>query len=341
MEELELLCIGNALVDVFAQGEEDIDFRFGLIEPVQHVPMDKLREVLAVLPEFSAVSGGGAANVAKIASMLGLKAGFIGALGSDQFGRVFEKDLSDAGVQSRISHKALPTGACLILQMPDGRVKIAASPSAALDLNEKDIDEDAIRQAKVVVLDGFMLERRKLVCHILELAYKYGTAVALDASTTGLAEERAVEIVTYARAYPMILFMNEDESRAFYRALSQEKDLDGEGDKNNGISPEMARLFQDFTAQDVFPIVVVKLGKRGAVVFAGGNMYREETIPVIPLETTGAGDAFSAAFLAAWIRDRSLGECAAIGNKAAREVLDVKGTQLDPSALKYLEKELR
>jgi sugar/nucleoside kinase (ribokinase family) len=265
--------------------------------------MDKLREVLAVLPEFSAVSGGGAANVAKIAGMLGLRAGFIGALGSDQFARVFEKDLADAGVQSRLSHKALPTGACLILQMPDGRVRIAASPSAALELNEEDIDEDSIRQARVIVLDGFMLERRKLVCHILELAYKYGTAVALDVSTTGLAEERAVEIVTYARAYPMILFMNEDESCAFYRALSQKKDLSDDDDKNVGLNSEMARLFQDFTAEDVFPIVVVKLGRRGAVVFAGGNVYREETIPVIPLETTGAGDAFSAAFLAAWIRD--------------------------------------
>jgi sugar/nucleoside kinase (ribokinase family) len=339
--ELELLCVGNALVDVFAQGEEDIDFRFGLTEPVQHIPVDKLREVIAVLPEFSAVSGGGAANVAKIAGMLGLKTGFIGALGSDQFGRVFEKDLANAGVQSWLSHKALPTGACLILQMPDGRVRIAASPSAALELNEEDIDEDIVRQAKVVVLDGFMLERRKLVCHILELAYKYGTAVALDVSTTGLAEERAVEIVTYARAYPLILFMNEDESRAFYRAISQKKDPREEGSKSNGLSPGMAHLFQDFTAEDVFPIVTVKLGKRGAVVFAGGNVYREETIPVIPLETTGAGDAFSAAFLAAWIRDRSLGECAALGNKAAREVLDVKGTQLDPSALKHLVKELR
>jgi sugar/nucleoside kinase (ribokinase family) len=164
--------------------------------------------------------------------------------------------------------------------------------------------------------------------------------VALDVSTTGLAEERAVEIVTYARAYPMILFMNEDESRAFYRALSQKKDLDERDARNDALTPEMVRLFQDFTAQDVFPIVVVKLGRRGAVVFAGGNVYHEGTIPVIPLETTGAGDAFSAAFLAAWIRDRPLSECADMGNRAAREVLDVKGTQLDPGALKHLRKEL-
>jgi sugar/nucleoside kinase (ribokinase family) len=227
--------------------------------------------------------------------------------------------------------------------MPDGRTRIAASPSAARELSAKDIDEDLIRRAKIVALDGYMLDRKKLVNHVLELADSYGTAVALDVSSAGLAGERALEIVTYARAYPLILFMNEDESRAFYQVLSHDhasppKSEDG---KTEALNPGMISLFQGFTANDLFPILTVKLGKRGAVVFAGGNVYREETIPVIPLETTGAGDAFSAAFLAAWIRNKSLGECADMGNKAAREILDVKGTKLDPKALKHIEKLLR
>jgi sugar/nucleoside kinase (ribokinase family) len=347
---LELLCIGNALVDVFAEGEEDIDLRYGLTEPVQHVSMERLREILSVLPEFSLVSGGGAANVAKIAGMLGVKTAFIGAIGStpkgggtDQFGRVFEKDLAGAGVNVRLVRRPSPTGTCLILRMPDGSTRIAASPSAALELSEEDIDEDIIRRARVVVLDGYMLDRKKLINRILELADNYGTAVALDVSSVDLAGERALEIVTYARAYPLILFMNEAESRAFYQVLSHDRAPFPESNegKNEALSPEMLSLFRGFTANDLFPILTVKLGKRGAVVFAGGSVYREETIPVIPLETTGAGDAFSAAFLAAWIRDRSLGECADLGNRAAREILDVKGTRIDPKVLKQIERLLR
>ena len=356
--DLELLCIGNALVDIFAKGEEGIDRIYNLNEDTQHIPMDEMRDILSVLPEFVVCSGGGAANVAKIAGHLGIKSGFIGALGAvpeednentdqqirkergqfDQFGRLFEEQLKEAGVYIKLIQKKSSTGICLVLQLPDGRSKTAASPSAALELSAEDLDEEIIRRARVVVLDGFILDRQPLVRHILELADKFGTAVALDLSTIGLAYDRALEVVTYARAYPLIIFMNEEEAKAFYKALSRNQ----EPPQNvPGLSTELVDLFKDFTSNDIFPILTVKLGIRGAVVFAGGNIYREETIPVMPLETTGAGDAFCAAFLAAWIRDKTLSECAALGNKAAREVLDVNGTQVDHRVFRNLGKQLK
>jgi sugar/nucleoside kinase (ribokinase family) len=344
---------------VFVQGEEDIDFRFGLYEAVQHIPIERIQEILAMLPEFIPMSGGGSANVAKIAGAMGLKAGFIGAVGTahgcaavcDHFGRLFTEELSETGVSTRIKLKKRPTGICLVLTMPDGRVKIAAAPSAAEELCEADIDEDLIKESQVVVLDGFMLERKSLVQHILRLADKYGAPVALDVSSSGLAFHRAVEIITYARLYPLIIFMNEDESMAFYSALVHKGGAQGEEapggrsgekpDKYEFLNPEMVDLFRDFTANEIFPILTVKLGVRGAVVFAGGNIYRESTIPVIPLETTGAGDAFCAAFLGAWIRDKSLSECAALGNRAAREVLGVNGTKINLKQLKAIAKKLQ
>ncbi|MCL2478403.1 MAG: adenosine kinase [Treponema sp.] len=354
--DLELLCIGNALVDIFAKCEEGMDRHFNLNDDVQHISMEAMRDILSVLPEFSVGSGGGAANVAKIAGCLGIKSGFIGALGKsaaddqendepqinkkqfDQFGQLFEEQLKEAGVDTKLVVKNSATGICLILHLPDGRIKIAASPSAAVELSEEDVDEDTIRRAQVVVLDGFMLGRKQIVNHILELADKYGTAVALDLSTTGLAYERAAEIITYARAYPLIIFMNEDEARAFYRALSRSQEtLEDE----EILSQNLMDLFSDFTSNDIFPILTVKLGIRGAVVFAGGNVIKEETIPVIPLETTGAGDTFCAAFLAAWIKEKTLAECAALGNKAAREVLYVNGTQVDHRVFKNLGKQLK
>jgi sugar/nucleoside kinase (ribokinase family) len=219
--------------------------------------------------------------------------------------------------------------------MPGGDIKIACSPSAALELCEEDIDGELIRHAKVLVIDGFMLERRSLIRHILELADSYGTAVALDISSVFLATDMAVEILTYARAYPLIIFMNEDEARAFYRVLSR---TEAPSQEEQGLCPALINLFKDFTANDIFPVLAVKLGIKGAVIFANGNVYNEETIPIIPLETTGAGDTFCAAFLSAWIRNKSLCECAALGNKAARVILDVKGTQTNPKALKQLKK---
>jgi sugar/nucleoside kinase (ribokinase family) len=344
--ELELLCIGNALVDVFARtekGEEgDTDPPFGLDKPVQHIDIEKLKEIAARLPGARVVSGGGAANTAKIAGFLGFRTGFIGAVGAgpeggtDRFGGVFAEDLAAAGVNAFLAKKPSPTGICLVLKTGTGKTVTAAAPSAALELSPEDWDEKLIKSAKVVMIDGFMLERKNLITHILDQANKYGTVAALDVGSASLVRDHAWEIATYSRIYPLILFMNQEEAAAFYLTLSRR-----EGAAEQSLSREISGFFTNFTAANLFPIVAVKLGKRGAVVFAGGSVYREETIPIVPSEATGAGDAFSAAFLGAWIRGKSLSECAALGNHAAREVLNVPGTQVDPKKLKHLIRRLR
>jgi sugar/nucleoside kinase (ribokinase family) len=360
MKEIELLCIGNAIVDVFGKGDESLALRYGLTEPVQHIEYEKLRELVATLPELSTSSGGGAANAAKIAGFLGIDTCLIGSVGAngtagansntaddgcpkdsrspmDSLGKRFAEDLAAAGVQTCLFRRQLPTGICLMLELPNGEIRVAAAPSAALELGADDIDEAAIRKAKVVVLDGFMMDRQDLVRRILELANKNGTAAALDVSSARLAGTRALEIATYSRIYPLILFMNEDEAKAFYLVISKQGSLNPpveEEDEDDILKEEMYDFFKGFTANELFPIVTVKLGKRGAVVFAGGAIHKEETWPIIPVDTTGAGDAFCGAFLSAWIRNKSLSECAGLGNKVAREVLDVKGTKIDGKKLK-------
>jgi sugar/nucleoside kinase (ribokinase family) len=102
----------------------------------------------------------------------------------------------------------------------------------------------------------------------------------------------------------------------------------------------MGEFFKGLTADGFFPIIVVKLGKRGSMVFAGGDLYREGALPVIPLEVTGAGDAYCAAFLAAWLRDRPLNVCADLGNRVAQAVLDVPGTKISRERLRQFAKTL-
>jgi sugar/nucleoside kinase (ribokinase family) len=330
--------------------------------PAQHLGYENISGLLGVLSDLSAGSGGGAANVAKIAALLGLSAGFIGTIGSvppagtpekgssgagerkpDQFARLFEDDLRAAGVIPILSRGEAPTGVCFILQNPAGEVRVAACPGAALELSEADIGEETVRTAKVVVIDGFLLGRKGLVNRILELAEQYGTVVALDVGAADLAERRAAEIVRYCRDYPLILFMNEEEAASFFLALNRDRTEQSppEGpDKQEWYAQEVFPFFKKLTLNELFPVIVVKLGPRGAVAFAGGTVFREETVPVIPLETTGAGDAFCAAFLAAWIRNRSISECASLGNRAAREILDVKGTGINKKELAHLAKML-
>ena len=340
IHELELLCVGNAIVDVFARAEDGLVLRYGLCEPVQHVEIEKLKTLLSELGEITAVSGGGAANAAKIAALLGAKVGFTGAIGGtnsvgDNFGRLFTGNLKSAGVKTSLTQKPSPTGICLVLQTGEG-TRIAASPSAALELSEGDINEEEVRKAKVVVIDGFMLGRRDFVHRLIALADRNGAAVAIDLGSAAIAAEEADVIVSYVESHiasnvsrhPFFLFMNEDEAVSFFNALNHSQPA-------NALK-QTQKFFKSLTKEESSLVIVVKLGKRGAVCFADGKTFHAGTEAIEPVETTGAGDTFCGAFLTAWVRGKHFAECAAVGNKAARIVLDAAGTNVDKRAFKDL-----
>ena len=333
-KEFDLLCIGNALVDIFATVRDSSLFdRLNL--PASHIEIEKGLEILSLLQSEAAieiVSGGGAANVAKIASLLKARVCFTGAVGrdsadgrlADNYGRVFEKELAAAGAELKLSLKTSATGICIYCRDGD-ETRIAASPSAALELSEADICPGDIRKAKMVLIDGFMLGRPGLVRKIIDLAQEAGTTAVIDLSSTAIAAEHAKEILDYAQRCPLFIFMNEAESSAFYREIKNEK---SEAQNETELPQEALLFFQSLTADKGFPIIAVKLGSRGALCFSGGTMHCAETQALIPKESTGAGDAFCAGFLSAWIRKKSIAECAGFGNRAAGIVLDAAGTQV-------------
>jgi sugar/nucleoside kinase (ribokinase family) len=334
-QKADLLCIGNAMADLYAVIEGEIPASWGLSEAAQHITDDRLAEILISLPSPPlVVSGGGAANAAKIAALLGISAAFVGSVGppGDPYAAVFEEDLIRAGVIPRLIRDTSPTGVCLILKKRGGDQIVAACPGAALRLAPDDVPEDGIRDARAVILDGFLLGRDALVRRVLDLADQAGTPAALDVGSAHLAASRAEEIAGYCRDYPLIVFMNEEEAVAFCRTLS---DAGSKWDFRVNVD-----LLKKMTARDIFPVIVVKRGKRGAVVFAGGHIYSAPAIAVHSAETTGAGDAFCAGFMAGWIRGKPLAECAAFGNKTAREVLDSPGVGVDRKKLAHLAKDL-
>ncbi|MDR0760220.1 MAG: PfkB family carbohydrate kinase [Treponema sp.] len=343
-QKAELLCVGNAMVDLFAEIDGEIPASWRLSEPVQHIPSGKLAEILADLPASPlAVSGGAAANAARIAGLLGISTVFAGAVGpsGDPYAAVFEADLIRAGVIPCLIRDTSPTGCCLILKTRGGGQIIAACPGAALSLAAKDVPEDRMREVRAVILDGFLLGRDVLVHRVLDLANQWGTQVALDVGSVSLAASRAGEIARYCRDYPLIVFMNEAEAEAFCRALLKDAAIDGEDAADSrGRRREDVELLKKMTAKDIFPVIVVKRGKRGAVVFAGGHVYSAPVIAIPAAETTGAGDAFCAGFMAGWIRGKPLADCAATGNKTAREVLDNPGAGADRKRLAHLARTL-
>jgi len=344
----ELLCIGNPIVDIFVNINGTLAQKYGILDSVQHIDADKaeklLKEASIDFDKSVKSSGGGAANVAKIAAMLGMDASFCGCSGQDDLAAIFEEEIKDAGVSSMLVKSNEKTGLCFACNV-DGETRFAASPRAALELNETHISEDLLAGAEVIVLDGYILDRRPLVQHILIKASKRGIPVALDAASIMQVKSKAEEILTYSRQFPLFVFMNADETIAFYNTVRKGQDERTdmtEKDKENLIMRDICPMLKMITDGELYPIIVVKLGGRGAIVVAGGNVYREETFTVTaPRNTVGAGDAFCAAFVSAWIREKSLSECAALGNKVAREILEVPGTHIKSGKLKSFAKVLQ
>ena len=350
MKNFELLCFGNAIVDVFASANPAWLDGLGITEAVQHIPMELAQRILGeiVLANDTVMSSGGsAANVAKIAAMLDTESAFAGCIGAPTEGgnlaAIFKNDLEAAGVVPLLSTGNEKTGLCFAFNCGDS-TRIAASPGASLEFSEADVPAELISQAEAIVLDGYMLDRRPLVQHIMQLASKHGIPIALDAASVFQIKEKTEAILQYSRNYPLIVFMNADEAIVFYNNIKKSRDTletYSEREKESLILKEICPVLKCITEGEIFPIIVIKLGGKGAAVLAGGNIYREETFTIIPRNTVGAGDAFCAAFLSAWIRHRSIQECAAMGNRVAREILLVPGTSIEKGKLKSFAKQLR
>jgi sugar/nucleoside kinase (ribokinase family) len=302
-----------------------------VIETVQHVSPDRAAELLRAFPGAVPFAGGGAGNVARVAAALGVATSFVGSVGEDDLGRFYGDALKNAGIGCRLFRATGPTGICLVFQLPAGQIRIVSSPAAALELPASFIDDGLIRSAGVVALDGFMLRRGDLIQHILERANHHGTVVALDLGSAEIAGEQALDILRYSREYPLILLMNEDETRAFYTGAGSPAAAEGSPGKHKtrGEIHRIFRFLRDLTGQDIFPIIVVKQSARGSTVFAGGAVHRKPTLAMVPRDSVGAGDSFCAGFLAAWLQGKSMEDCADLGNRVARETLNAEGVNPD------------
>ena len=334
--DFELVGIGNALVDIFAKKASTL----ALPEASRgrHIPVEQLAALVQQLHEPVLCAGGGAANTVKLAAQLGLKTAFIGSVGDDGWGAAFARELETAGAKPLLVRTDRATGACVILKGEGAEPsRIFASPSAALELGPEHIQAELVRQTRLIMLDGYILGRTALVEHVLRLAEQYGTFIAIDAGSREMVQAHAPLLETYCRTKPLILFLNEDEAQVFCTYLDPRLGLLHPDDIDEA---DRFRPLQNLTKQDIFPIIAVKLGDRGGRVFANGETYIAPTQKIVPFDTTGAGDAFAAGFIAAWLRNRSLSDCAELGNQLAREIIRIPGTRIETRKLAHFKRSL-
>ena len=259
--------------------------------------------------EFVMVPGGKGANQAVCAAKLGADVKLVARVGDDVFGETSLANFRDVGVDTRFIGKDLSSPSGVALIMVDGRAEnaIVVAPGANLKLTPEDVDEarDAIAEADAVVLQ---LEiPADTVAHTIELAHAMGVRIVLNPAPIRPMDKELIGKVD-------VLVPNQHEAA----------ELLGMGGQGHSIDPaSSAGRLLAFGAKNV----VITLGGKGAYVVADGISEPIEPMKVSPVDTTAAGDAFTASLACGLAEGMGLVEAAWFAAKVAAISVTRMGAQ--------------
>jgi sugar/nucleoside kinase (ribokinase family) len=243
--------------------------------------------------------GGVAANTAAWMAVDGQPVTIVGSVGDDAFGRSIRQDLTELGVdvllQTAVSHA---TGACVVIvdrrrertMFPDSGANAALVVEPLRELITADCH---------VHLSGYTLMNPATTAvglAVLALAVEAGASRSLDpASAAPLRAHLGLFRDLLPRFH--LLLANEDEAAVLSSREDPYESLD--------------------TLSEIVPTVVVKVGARGAMARGPSGTVSQPALRHDVVDSTGAGDAFTAGFLPPWLAGSSLAEAVTEGQRLA------------------------
>jgi sugar/nucleoside kinase (ribokinase family) len=324
---LDVLCIGNAIVDVIANATDDFLTAEGLVKgSMRLIDPEEAERLYSHMGPAHQVSGGSAGNTAAGIAALGGRAGFIGQVAPDQLGEFYRHDLTSAGVEfiTPASDVGVPTARSMILVTPDGHRTMNTFLGAAQHLPASALDEDQIRDSKILYLEGYLWDPetpRYAMVRAIEVAREAGRKVAFTLSDTFCVDRHRDGFNRLLDSSRIdILFANQAEIEA----------LAGVAHLESAVA----------AVKDKVDILVVTRSEHGALATRGGERAEVPAEPIAKLvDTTGAGDLFAAGFLLGVARASSLEDSLRLGAIAAAEVIQHYGARPEAN-LKALAGEL-
>ena len=241
--------------------------------------------------------GGAESNVAIALSRLGEEVTWIGKVGEDPFGDLVLREIRAEGVHVvGVRHPSAPT-AFMVKERrtaDETRIWYYRGGSAGSQLTIDEIDLDLLRNARLLHVTGISPAlspaMSQLTDHLVRIAREAGVLVSLDLNYRGKLWSPEDARVAYRRLIPQadIVFGGDDEVAI---ALGVE-----------GAPLELARGLIELGASEA----VVKLGPLGAVAHVDGRDFTRAAVPIEPVDTVGAGDAFVAGYLLEYLRGASV-----------------------------------
>ena len=315
---LDVVCIGNAIVDVLASVDDGFLAENGFDKGIMTlIDQDQAEAIYAKMGPAKEASGGSAANTAAGIAALGGKGAYIGRVRDDQLGQIFRHDIQAGGVRfdTAAAGEGASTARCFVLVTPDAQRTMMTYLGACTELDKGDVDPALIADAKVTYLEGYLWDppkAKEAIANAAEIAHANGRKVALSLSDPFCVERHRDTFLELIAERVDILFANEDE----IVSLFQSEDFD-----------EAASRAAAFVET-----AVLTRSAKGSVVVAGGDKLEVPAEPVARvLDTTGAGDLYAAGFLYGYTQGRSMTDCARLGGVCAAEVISHMGARPETS----------
>ncbi len=321
----KILGVGNALVDVLIQLDDDILLEtlelpkgsMQLVDVEKSANIQKHSDIL----EKSMASGGSAANTIHGLASLGVKTSFIGTVGDDEIGEFFHNDMLKNNIEPMLIKSKSPSGIANAMISKDGERTFGTFLGAAIELSSDHITSVSFNDHDILHVEGYLVQNHALLETILKKAKENGLKVSIDLASYNVVEDNLEFLTEMVKNYVDILFANEEEAKAF-----------------TGLEPETAL---NKIAQWV-DIAVVKIGKKGSLIKKGDEIaVVSASEGVKPLDTTGAGDLYAAGFLFGIVNNLDLQKAGEAGNLLAEHVIRVIGAKIPEDAWKVIHEKLK
>ncbi|MDH6359190.1 adenosine kinase [Parabacteroides sp. PF5-9] len=308
---MNIIGLGNALVDVLLRLENDqvlheIGFEKGTMDMISEQQMIAIRSSQQHLQK-SQTPGGSACNTMRALANLGVNAGFIGKIGTDEVGEYYEQAVRKAGVTPYFIQTPGISGSCTVLISPDGERSMGTFLGPGPTILPEEIKEADLSNYHCLYIEGYLIVNEALLRGAVQKAKKLGLKVALDLSNFNIVKSFKRLLEDIIPNYVDILFSNESEAEAY-----------------TGQQAEDAVK----TLSEIVDIAIVTLGKEGAIVRKKAETIRVKAEGGKPIDTTGAGDHFAAGFLYGQSVGGTLEQSARTGSLLAGHVIDVIGPEI-------------
>ena len=311
-----IICIGNALVDSLEQIEEFVIDELNL-NKARMTLVDKERSNFLLQNMKNPVyeAGGSAANTAYWISQLGGKVGFIGKISNDNLGKQFKSSLKDSGLNDYTVFESEDnqTGLCAIFITPDGERTMNTYLGAGEYLSVEDLNIDAIKNAKILYMEGYLWDKpssKSAFLNAAKINKESGGLNSISLSDVFCVEMHRDSFISFIADDIDYVFCNEDELNSLC------------------LQSSTNQSFKYF--EENFPKVkelICTLGSDGAVILKNSERHFFEATETRVVDKTGAGDFFAAGYLYGLQKGLSVDKSANFANKSAAHVISEIGVR--------------